>query len=65
MIPGATQLTFMLLFAKLKATVLVRPSNAVLLTEYAPRSYKSYNAQIYKYINAILIEYVLKMIECF
>jgi len=38
-IPGATQLTLMLLDAKSAATIFVNPRSAVLLTEYAPNSY--------------------------
>lgn len=41
MIPGATQLTLILFAAKSFATTLVSPRSAVLLTEYAPKSYKS------------------------
>lgn len=36
--PGATQFTLMLWGARSEAAALVKPSKAVLLTEYAPRS---------------------------
>uniref|UniRef100_A0A8D8XNF5 Uncharacterized protein n=1 Tax=Cacopsylla melanoneura TaxID=428564 RepID=A0A8D8XNF5_9HEMI len=45
-IPGARQLTRMFSSAKSCATALVRPNNAVLLTEYAPRSLKGANPPI-------------------
>lgn len=41
MIPGATQFTLILCSAKSIATTLVRPRSAVLLTEYAPNTYKN------------------------
>lgn len=44
-IPGAIQLTLMLLSAKSVATTLVSPRSAVLLIEYAPNIYES-NTQI-------------------
>jgi len=38
--PGAKQLTLILLSTKSAATTLVSARSAVLLTEYAPKSYK-------------------------